>query len=710
MYLMNPGGEGRLRIGHSVRTKIFLVFLGLSVAALLLTGFLAFAQMDDVSSFALEQSIALGDRAVESTAALEDSAEESLLTLAQDQASISTILFEQVSGEIDIVAQYAAEIMANPDIVRDRQSSPAGSSPTSLLFIAPGIEGAIPEDEVHATEMMEGIFAPVSAADQRLSSVYVGTGSGIARLYPWVADSNTSFDPRLRSWFVQALATGNTTWSEPYVDRLGNGLTVTCSKPVVDTGRGWTWVVGADVTIETINRNIIGTQVGDRGYAMLIDRHGNVISRPGLTSGDMRWDESFVTENLLASSNPGLVSVAENMTAGKTGVARVMFEDGERFVAYAPVNRVNWSVGVVMPVDEVIAPVLATREHILLASGETAAHIRDLQQLMQVIFTGMFVVLLAVVGVLTLLVARHLTRPLEELQKGSEAIGRGDLGYRVDVQTGDEFEDLARSFNTMTADLRDHIDELRRTTAENERIGKELEIAKEIQQSILPESAPVLSEFDIAGYNLPALAVGGDFYDYVPLGGGRWGIAIADVSGKGVPAALFMALSRTLIRASTLRNQDPARSIREANRAIALDSKTCMFVTLFYAVLDARERSLAYVNAGHNPPLLFRPDGEVLHLSGRGIALGILDEIDPEVVRIGLGSGDMLVLYTDGVTEATNESDEEYGLERLEAFVRGLPEDLPAADAVAAIVQDVADFAGTAPQFDDITLVVLKAA
>ncbi len=552
---MNPGDEERFRIRLSVGTKIFLVFLGLSSAALLLAGLLAFVQTDDVSRFALQQSTALGDRAVDSTAALEDDAEESLLMLAQNQASISNIIFEQVSGEIDVMAQYAEEIMHDPSRVRERQFYPESAEPddrysTSLLFLSPGIEVAAHEDERNAAGMMDDIFRPIAAADRRISSIYVGTDSGMSMIYPWTTGLNASFDPRLRSWFVQAKTTGAKSWSEPYIDLLGHGLMVTCSKPVFDTGKGWIWVVGADVTIETINRNIIGTQVGDRGYAMLIDQHGNVICRPGLTSGDMRWDESFVTENLLASSNPDLVSVAERMTAGKMGVARVMLEDGERFVAYAPVESVNWSVGVVMPVDEVIAPITATRESILQASGDTAAHISDQQQAMQTIFVGLFLILLAAVGVLTLLVARYFTRPLEELQKGSEAIGRGDLGYRVEITTGDEFEELARSFNGMTADLRDHIDELRRTTAENERIVKELEIAKEIQQSILPESAPVLPGIDLAGFNIPALEVGGDFYDYIPLGDDRWGLAIADVSGKGVPAALFMALSRTLVRAS----------------------------------------------------------------------------------------------------------------------------------------------------------------
>ncbi|MDV2481495.1 SpoIIE family protein phosphatase [Methanoculleus sp. Wushi-C6] len=711
---MSESEPERPRIRIPVRTKFLLVFLGLSTVALLLAGSLAFVQMDDVGRYALDRSTDLGARAMnDSTAALERNAEESLLRLAQNQAYISNIVFEQVSGDLEIMERYAATIMENPSMVRPRHfylqdEEPADRRATSLLFLSPGIDAGRLSEERDAAGTMNDIFIPVSATNRHLANVYVGTGSGMAMIYPWTTGLDPACDLRLRSWFSQAVETGGLVWSEPYVDLIGHGLMVTCSRPVYHPEKGWVWVVGADVTVETINQQIIGTQVGDRGYAMLIDQHGNVISRPGLTSGDLRWDASFVAENLLSSENPDLASVAEKMTAGETGVARIRFDDGERFIAYAPVRSVNWSVGVVMPVDEVLAPIEKTRSSIFQASEDTAAHIGSQQDAMKTIFTGAFLGLLAVVALLTLAVTRHFTRPIEELQKGSEAIGRGDLDHRVEVATGDEFEELAHSFNRMTADLRGHVEDLRRTTAEKERIAKELEIAKEIQQSILPESAPVLPGFDLAGFNLPAREVGGDFFDYIPAGEGCWGVEIADVSGKGVPAALFMALSRTLVRASASESSDPVRSILEANRYICMDSKTCMFVTLFYGILDTRKGTFTYVNAGHNPPLLFRAgSSEAELLQGKGIALGIFDDIELELVELRLNPGDTVVFYTDGVNEATNERDEEYGMERLKAFIPGLL-DRQAREMIEAIVEDVTAFAGDRPQFDDITLVVLK--
>ncbi|AGB02990.1 SpoIIE family protein phosphatase [Methanoregula formicica] len=711
---MASSGKSADRFSFSVRTKILLAFLALSLGALLITAFIAFVQMEDTGQYAITSSISLGNRAsADSTAALERDAQASLLRLAKDQAYISNIIIEQVGDDLNIMAYYAGEIHKNPGMVRDlhlptQDERPENPLSTSVVFYSPGAEKTISSEEVQAAGMMTQIFIPVYATDPQTSAVFVGTESGVSVIYPWTTGLNASFDPRLRSWFIDAKKNGGITWSDPYVDLLGHGLMITCSRPVYDNSTGRLWVVGADVTIETINQKIISTQVGDRGYAMLIDENGNIITRPGLTAGDQRWDASFVTENLLQSDNPGLVAVAREMVAGQTGIARVTYEDGDRFIAYAPVTSVNWSVGVVMPVDEVTAPARATSTRIDTDTATVAAHIDRQQNTVQAIFLILSIILIVIVGILAYFFAQYLTRPLAALRNGAEAIGRGDLEYRVQVATQDEFGTLADTFNRMASDLREYISTLKRTTAEKERMLKELEIAKGIQQSFLPESAPDLPGFDLAGYNLPALEVGGDFYDFIPLDSDHYGLVIADVSGKGVPAALFMALSRTLIRASATSVDDPVRSIREANRHIFADSKTSMFVTLFYAVLDCREKSLMFVNAGHNPPLyLGAGTSNVRLLNAEGIALGVLDEIELKSVTIPLHPGDVVVLYTDGVTEATNEKDEEYGIERLMQCV----EDAKALSSQAiidAIVHEVVAFAGTHPQHDDITVMVLK--
>ena len=255
----------------------------------------------------------------------------------------------------------------------------------------------------------------------------------------------------------------------------------------------------------------------------------------------------------------------------------------------------------------------------------------------------------------------------------------------------------------------------RKTAAEKDRFRRELdrrtfemEIARGVQQSFLPETVPKIEGFELAALNMPALEVGGDFYDFIPISEDKWGLVIADVSGKGVPAALFMALSRTMIRAHAVGNPTAAEVIQRANDLISEDSRLSMFVTLFYAVLDFKKQTLKYVNAGHNPPLLFEGEGtDVVMLGAKGIALGVIPDITLEEKEIPLGKEALVVFYTDGVIEAINGKEEQFGEGRLIKLIEENSK-LPAQEIVNKIQLDVAAFAGEQPQFDDLTLIVLK--
>ncbi|MDD1651637.1 MAG: SpoIIE family protein phosphatase [Methanomicrobiales archaeon] len=249
---------------------------------------------------------------------------------------------------------------------------------------------------------------------------------------------------------------------------------------------------------------------------------------------------------------------------------------------------------------------------------------------------------------------------------------------------------------------------------EVERKNTELAIAAEIQQSFLPDTITQLEHFDIAAKSVMAKEVGGDFFDVIPfevihVAKDRLGLLIADVSGKGIPAALFMALSRIVVRVNaTWFQQQPAEAIRQANAIITADSKAGMFVTLFYGILNGHDRSLTYVNAGHNPPLVCHgADGTFSDLPATGMAVGADPGAEYTSSRIVFGPGDVMVLYTDGITEAENTACEMYGEDRLRGVV-ALSRGLPAAGIVSAILDSVQGFTGTTPQSDDITLMVVR--
>lgn len=242
---------------------------------------------------------------------------------------------------------------------------------------------------------------------------------------------------------------------------------------------------------------------------------------------------------------------------------------------------------------------------------------------------------------------------------------------------------------------------------ERRRIEKELAIARDIQRSFLPAKAPDLPGFDLAGASITHDEVGGDYYDFIPVSDARLGLAIADVSGKGIPAALLMAGFRMALLAE-IRNEFAIRAVmRKANALMHESTERDKFVTMFYGVLDWKNRVLIFSNAGHNPPLLMREDGTTEALHDGGVALGVLPEASYDERPVALRSGDVLVLYTDGVSEAEDAVNAQFGTERLEQVVRAHRGE-PAARIVDAVVQAVEQWAGERGPSDDLTLLVLR--
>ena len=235
----------------------------------------------------------------------------------------------------------------------------------------------------------------------------------------------------------------------------------------------------------------------------------------------------------------------------------------------------------------------------------------------------------------------------------------------------------------------------------------ELEVARSLQLAILPAAFPARPGCEGAARMIPATTMGGDFYDYIELPDGQIGLVIADVSGHGVPAAFFMAVARTNLRELAVRHTDPGDCLAQTNDALCAQNPLDLFVTVFYCILDPKTGVLHYANGGHNPPYVRRAAGPIESLNGAGgLVLGAMPGVRFPTHTVQLLRGDQLVLYTDGVTEAFNPTEELYGTERLVDEVRVHGSGTPAA-LVERICQSITNFAGTAPQSDDITLTVL---
>lgn len=330
---------------------------------------------------------------------------------------------------------------------------------------------------------------------------------------------------------------------------------------------------------------------------------------------------------------------------------------------------------------------------------------------------------------------RLIRRQMEALARTLEADGREQV--LQDLQTifgrqktapalvapkrgGDEqlgllaavLQQMSARISDQHARLTELVSELREaiiTRAKLAGLQQELEIARQLQLSILPKPPPARGDLDLHGLMVPAKEVGGDFFDYFFLGPKSLGIVVADVSGKGVPAAMFMAMTRTLLKATTLFSISPADSIQRLNAVLAAENEQMMFVTLFYGVLDLSTGRFTYVNAGHNPPFLCRPDGSVSPLPRSGdIAIAVFEEAPYQELTIDLQAGDLVYFYTDGVTEAFDIDGTEYGEERLIELLKEVPAGASAKEVANFIVEGVHRFERGADQADDITSVALR--
>jgi serine phosphatase RsbU (regulator of sigma subunit) len=312
--------------------------------------------------------------------------------------------------------------------------------------------------------------------------------------------------------------------------------------------------------------------------------------------------------------------------------------------------------------------------------------------------------LMAVVG------AGTISRPIANLTAMTRRIAGGDFTQRIDIPARNEIGVLAASFNEMTRRLNESIESLKETTAAKERIESELKIAHEIQMSMVPKTFPPFPdrrEFDVFATLVPAREVGGDFYDFFFIDDDRLLFAIGDVSGKGVPAALFMAVVKTLLRATAGTAADPGDILRRLNDDLSRDNESCMFVTLFCGILHVGTGEIDYSNGGHNLPF---------HLHGRGLtpldnpgggALGVAENGVYPSARLRLGPEESLFLYTDGLTEAMDAAGELFSDERLEQLLRRTRAPGPR-QLLGLVVEEVNAFSAGAPQADDITGLVLR--
>ncbi|MBR4193249.1 MAG: SpoIIE family protein phosphatase, partial [Oscillospiraceae bacterium] len=400
--------------------------------------------------------------------------------------------------------------------------------------------------------------------------------------------------------------------------------------------------------------------------------------------------------------------------------------DGEKtYVAYAPISTLGWTQLLCISQENLNATAYLLAEKTDAVMEESVTELRSNEGSTIITTMVIAVLMLVLAGILSLVFSKRLVDPIKKMTLRISEMKGDNMSFQVEdvLLTGDEIEVLARAFANMSEKMRGYVREIVSITSEKQRMATELSVAADIQLNMLPTTFPAFperKEFELFAVMDPAKEVGGDFYDFFLIDEDHLALVIADVSGKGVPAALFMVISKTLIKNVALSGlyNSPAEILQEVNGRLCEGNKDDMFVTVWLGVLTISTGELISACAGHEYPVFFRREqGFVLEKDPHGLAMGVLESSRYRNVRWHMDPGDLLFLYTDGVPEANNSREELFGNERMlkalessrrEAREQGDTEELDLQRFLRNMRAQIDSFAGETPQYDDLTMLCVE--
>ncbi|MDR2922827.1 MAG: SpoIIE family protein phosphatase [Treponema sp.] len=704
-----------------LKTRVLAQTLCAFLAFTLVLSVILLVSVAGIRDSVLAISGGLGNSAANISAdSLEDQLIGMIVHIAQDLALILDERLIRIENHTRTTADIAGAIYTHKEAYRPHQLpyvAPGEITPPEPYYhAAPGVDLRRIRDEASLAGNIADMLRQIVVIDRGIISSTIGGESGYIIAMDAVPSPSADFDPRLYSWYRGAMEKGGLYWTEVYLDPRDRGPAVSCSMPYYDSSTGekiFKGVARSTVILSDFSRII--DFAGARGqidHMFLLDQSGlKLLSSDGIEAA-AGADGSIEGENFLESADNRMRSLGMSMTLGAVGITELTFDGIPSFVAYAPIQTLGWSLGVVVPIREISAPALLIEERIQNLTGEAITGMN--RRIFR--FAGIIAVMVAA-GLLAITVysvrfTSSITGPILALNEGVREVSGGNLDREVSIRTGDELEQLAASFNAMTSRLREQISEIARATAEKERISAELTIATKIQASMLPKLFPPFkdrkNDFELYAAVYPAKEVGGDFYDFFFIDNDHFAIIIADVSGKGIPAALFMAVSMTLIENNLQNGERPDLALENINRQLCGDNTQNMFVTVWLGVLEISSGRLNFINAGHNPPLLRREGKgfETLRTPPDLVLAGMEDTLY-HYREIRLDDGDTLFLYTDGITEAEDAQGNFYGGGRLLAFMDAHADFLPRR-LLPALRADIEQFSCGAEQSDDITMLVFR--
>ena len=693
----------------TIRQSIQKMALQVSIAALVVTIAVGVVSMLNIKKRVISDSARLGESAAENSAGiLKEQIESNLLTITESKAEYASSQFGRLAGYVRQYASYLHylylnEEQYNPVEVLPPDNKNAGKLVLMRDFANDNIRLPDVKDEIGLLGNVEPMFASAMSVDgDIITTIYLGTESGVMISYDKYSDSGESqgnYNFFESSWYTQAKEAETLIFTDTYLDGYGRGETISCAAPFYDAADNFAGVVSMDVLISDINNSVIAMDYVNGAYAFLLDTNGKVIAAP----------EAFrdtVGNNIVTDDNARLHGIADQILSGKSGIAAT----DQAYYAYAPIEGIDWILGVYFPTSVITEKTDDITAVISENTSDTAQSIQNSILLAITIFVAGFIIIVIGVYFISKVFADRVVQPLQILQKDVQMISEGNLEHRAKIIQDDEIGELANAFNNMSASLQEYIKNLSSVMAEKERIGAELNVATQIQADMLPSIFPAFperEEFDIYATMQPAKEVGGDFYDFFLIDDDHLAVVIADVSGKGVPAALFMVIAKTLLKNRAQMGDSPAKVLEVVNNQLCENNKAEMFVTVWFGVMQISTGKIVAANAGHEKPIIRKADGEFeIFKDKHGFVMGGMEGMKYKEYELEIEKGGCLFVYTDGVPEATSSESELFGMERL-VQVLNEEKDAPLPDILKSVKGSIDKFVKDAPQFDDITMLAL---
>lgn len=693
----------------TIRQSIQKMALQVSITALVVTIAVGVVSMLNIKKRVISDSARLGESAAENSAGiLKEQIKSNLLTITESKAEYASSQFGRLAGYVRQYASYLHylylnEEQYNPVEVLPPDNKNAGKLVLMRDFANDNISLPDVKDEIGLLGNVEPMFASAMSVDgDIITTIYLGTESGVMISYDKYSDSGESqgnYNFFESSWYTQAKEAETLIFTDTYLDGYGRGETISCAAPFYDAADNFAGVVSMDVLISDINDSVIAMDYVNGAYAFLLDTNGKVIAAP----------EAFrdtVGNNIVTDDNARLHGIADQILSGESGIAAT----DQAYYAYAPIEGIDWILGVYFPTSVITEKTDDITAVISENTSDTAQSIQNSILLAITIFVAGFIIIVIGVYFISKVFADRVVQPLLFLQKDVQMISKGNLEHRAKIIQDDEIGELANAFNNMSASLQEYIKNLSSVMAEKERIGAELNVATQIQADMLPSIFPAFperEEFDIYATMQPAKEVGGDFYDFFLVDEDHLAVVIADVSGKGVPAALFMVIAKTLLKNRAQMGDSPAKVLEVVNNQLCENNKAEMFVTVWFGVMQISTGKIVAANAGHEKPIIRKADGEFeIFKDKHGFVMGAMEGMKYKEYEFEIEKGGCLFVYTDGVPEATSSESELFGMERL-VQVLNEEKDAPLPDILKSVKVSIDKFVKDAPQFDDITMLAL---